>query len=376
MSSPLVSKKKQVMKKHAPFVGLFLLFALVSLACQSSGTTTTEPSGPTAVPTSKPERVTAVPQSAAPITDQNVEQIVPLGYFEVDENVRDIDWKQSTTHPDPDQSWIAVATNDVFLYDPNDLAQGQQISRYAPNLIALSWDGTKLLFVDEDDIYVRDINADDFLGTWGESKGSTTYRAMAILSDNNHIVTKNEFGTGLSIWRLDGGFHDDEQRGLHWDGSGQIAALDSSINNLFAVGARGTGAAEVWQLDGDSLESLYVFEDLGEVVAELALSDNGRWLAVSVREGGLYIFDMNDGTQRHHFPDAEPVGDFAFSPDGDLLAASTSGDTIALWDVNEGVLLRELIDKNNNNNLLFSPDGTILLSAGDEGQLTFWGISE
>lgn len=364
--------------KHILLMLSFFLFA--SLACQSSVPAATSELAATAVATPKPERVTAVPLAPTPITDQNFEQIIPLGYFELDENVRDIDWTTTTTHPEQQllDKWLAVSMNDVYLYDTDNLEQATRITRHAPELLAFSWDGAWLLYADGYDIRVWDIAAQAGVGTWGmlpDDDFDGSFWDMTILSNNNHIVTTNYDLTGMYIWRLDRGWHQAFRQRPSWDGDPSVNVVASSATNLLAAGARKHGSVEVWQLEGDTLQSLYVFEDLGDSVTTLELSDNGRWLAISAREGGLYIFDMTTGTQRHHFPDEETASDFAFSPDGDILAVSSFKGPIHLWDVNEGILLRELYDKNNGSHILFSPDGTILLSAGNNEQLTFWGIA-
>ncbi len=359
--------------KPSKFALLFFLFLGVILACQSTSVTpSSAPNAATSTPEVEPvELEDTLPVTGIVIAERNIDSLVPLGFLEQDNSVRDIAW--TSQNSSPGQQWLAVSTNDVFLYDPLELANPIHVSKYAPNTIAFSWDGEMLLYADKYDVYVWGMAAQKSLGARGETSDlHGNFRGMTMLADNNSIVAIH---TGISMWYLDGGRYEDERIKPVWvDGSSANVVASSSDGHL-AVGARDHGTVTVWQLDGDSLRLLYDFTRLGEFITELAFSADGHFLATVSESEEILLWDMETG-EHLRFSAKENIADIAFSPDGKILATSAISGMIELWDVSEGKLLHEIVDKRNGQHILFSPDGTLLVSAGGEKRLTFWGISE
>jgi hypothetical protein len=73
------------------------------------------------------------------------------------------------------------------------------------------------------------------------------------------------------------------------------------------------------------------------VIAHLAISSNGRWLAAEVRDRFIRVWDLRTGRQRD-LRARGPIGALTFSPDSRALAT----DHREVWDVEQGRLRTSL----------------------------------
>jgi hypothetical protein len=117
-----------------------------------------------------------------------------------------------------------------------------------------------------------------------------------------------------------------------------------------------------------------------EAVSALAFSPDGRTLAVGLAGGGVWLWDLLEGTASRRF-EAHPnaVRSLAFSPDGARLASGanraygTKEPTLRLWDAGGGRLLFDLEGHSDSViGLAFTPDGGLLFSACYDGTLRAW----
>ena len=111
-------------------------------------------------------------------------------------------------------------------------------------------------------------------------------------------------------------------------------------------------------------------------LALLALTPDGRWLAVAGRSNIVSIWDVASRTNRLSLPGRDvPVHVLAFSPDGRVLATGNEDTTAQLWDAASGALLATLAGHNGPvGRLAFSPDGRTLFSSGGAG-LKLWHMA-
>ena len=109
-------------------------------------------------------------------------------------------------------------------------------------------------------------------------------------------------------------------------------------------------------------------------VGALAVSPDGKTLAVGALYGNLVAFDIRTGRLRYatkgHDDD---VSDVAFSPDGKAFASAASDKTVRLWDARTGKTLRVLTGHTDSvTSVAFSPDGRSVASSSKDRTLRRW----
>jgi WD40 repeat protein len=102
------------------------------------------------------------------------------------------------------------------------------------------------------------------------------------------------------------------------------------------------------------------------VINDIALSGNGRWLAVGTATG-VYIHDTEDLKTSKHLKTAYPVKSVAISPDGSVVATNGINDHVQVWDVDQEKLLYDKSIKSNVFDLKFSPSGEQIILSSHEG---------
>ena len=139
----------------------------------------------------------------------------------------------------------------------------------------------------------------------------------------------------------------------------------------------------LWQqCRSEALMELHPKPSIAAQVTSLAVSPDGRLLAVGQADGGLSVWDL---PARRQIP-APPAGDndvrVAFSPRGPLLAFSCSSTAplwrheLHLWDPNTGKELATRTLDHECVGLAFDQDGQTLVTStwGPEGQVTLWQV--
>jgi len=137
--------------------------------------------------------------------------------------------------------------------------------------------------------------------------------------------------------------------------------------------AGGPGEAAVWDLKAEGRPR---FTLSGRPASErgVALSDDGRMVALSYADGSVLIWDVRSRTllrQLDGFP-----GGVAFSPDATTLAVSARSGTISLVDIATGTVRRTLAGHTDLVwGLDFSADGTTLASGGGDRTAIVWDVA-
>ena len=113
-------------------------------------------------------------------------------------------------------------------------------------------------------------------------------------------------------------------------------------------------------------------------VHSLAVSPNGRSLAIGGHEGTIRIWDLEANHQVAEFKGhSNVVADLAWSPDGRWLLSASDDQTIRLWDLLSSRQLRCL--KGHNAPVwcvAFTPNGHSALSGAADGSILWWGLPE
>jgi WD40 repeat protein/DNA-binding SARP family transcriptional activator len=106
--------------------------------------------------------------------------------------------------------------------------------------------------------------------------------------------------------------------------------------------------------------------------ASLAVSPNGRQLAVGTAWGPVWLLDTTTGRRRHTLTSgAGRVNAVAFSPDGTQLATGSGEGDVYLWDPASGRQRGRPLAGHDDvvSALGFSPDGRMLASGGIDGKV-------
>jgi len=149
-----------------------------------------------------------------------------------------------------------------------------------------------------------------------------------------------------------------------------------------------SGTVQVWALkrNGERVEATRRDWDvpLGDGVVSLALSPNGRVLALGQRGGGIALVDAEGMTLLGRIPvqtseDAGPTSALSFSPDGRRLAAGSPRGPVQVWKVDAPAspeLAFRLPGQTGRIGILaFDSSGSRLAVAGSEPMVEVWNLA-
>jgi WD40 repeat protein len=107
----------------------------------------------------------------------------------------------------------------------------------------------------------------------------------------------------------------------------------------------------------------------------LAFAPDGKALATSGHDGGVFVWDAASGKQRGKIAvPGQVVCSLVFSPDGKRLAGGTMAPEVRVWEVATGAEVLRVKGRGSSLTWVgFSPDGGALMAADDAGRLWLWG---
>lgn len=159
---------------------------------------------------------------------------------------------------------------------------------------------------------------------------------------------------------------------------GLIRALAfSQDNSLLAIGG---STIVLWDISNHKIVDELPIETTGINLKSLAFSPDGRQLAISILEKGVWLWDIVKRELIELIANETLVtgGPIAFNPDGRMLAAMSSTGDVMLFDSYPiHAIHRPLLNSDVEvNNLIFSSDSSILLTRkSDEKTILAWEIS-
>jgi len=138
---------------------------------------------------------------------------------------------------------------------------------------------------------------------------------------------------------------------------------------VFCLMVAGLAATRFWPARNAQAGKPYIPPP---VVTSIALSPDGKTLAIAEASGNIRLWDLAKAQTRFSFAVGnsiqDPIRSMAFSPDGKTLALAGHKSRLELWELAPG---KRLVAYQGHGNyatrVLFSPDGKTLYSGGNDG---------
>ena len=124
----------------------------------------------------------------------------------------------------------------------------------------------------------------------------------------------------------------------------------------------------------NTVTAIRTFQSLADDVKSVAVSADGRWVALGGGDRIVRLFEVKTGREVQQFTEhSSTVRSVAFSPDNRYVLSASDDGTARLWSLEEKGEVRRFAGSDSG---LFcaaiSPDGTHLLSAGIDTKVRLW----
>ncbi len=126
-------------------------------------------------------------------------------------------------------------------------------------------------------------------------------------------------------------------------------------------------------------DALFTLCQQSNEIESLAVSADGRWLAVGVlHKNGLFVYDLQTKQQAAHLVAGGNYVTAVFSPTEPLLAftAAKSGEVLRLWNAATHKTVREIPLDDLCAGLAFSQDGRTLVTSTMRGNISLWRVAD
>jgi WD40 repeat protein/serine/threonine protein kinase len=298
--------------------------------------------------------------------------------------------------------WDIQNTREAFALEASQFTNAVLSVAFSPNgkyLAAGDWDKT---------IKIWDATNGRLLHTM--TGGSGAVRSLAFRPDSSQLVSAGE-DQAIKMWNAEQGREVDvlgrstrplifslngkpldpgskETLDKVWDPDGGQVVL------TYRGHARGVSCAVFLPPDGRMLASvdwdrnLKIWDPTGQnetrtfptgldSVSKIAVSSDGRWLALAGRGPHVLIKNIASGDVVARLPHDRPVLGLAFSPDNKWVATAGQDGMVRLWETQSWQNRQSHRTHNGPiTALAFSPDSLKLASAGDDGTVRFWHLVE
>jgi WD40 repeat protein/serine/threonine protein kinase/tetratricopeptide (TPR) repeat protein len=237
--------------------------------------------------------------------------------------------------------------------------------------------------------WLASAGADGTLRLWDEAGGQRLlYRNeqmpcySAAFSPNGKLVAGAIYGPFPLVYEVDTGRVPPNAPRFP---PGQNGGLGASrfFDRLSGVAFSPDGASVAWtssslgRWDLTRDKAMVALGDKDEGFLRVAISADGRWLAVATDEGRVIILDAAAPEQRHDLRGhTARVTSLAFAPNDQRLATASADGTVKVWDAGDRQQALTLAGRAVNSAApSFDAAGLRLIGATPEGAVSFWDLT-
>lgn len=263
--------------------------------------------------------------------------------------------------------------------------------------MALSHDGRHLLTVDfRGRFVIWDMATGNQVHSF-EGRITSNVSTCWVSSDLRRVVARNEYG-GIKVWDTSNG----REIVTLFDAFAIIRAVlyippPQCMNEKMAVSADGRYIAAADGLYYQETNTVFLWKeygpptviagDTGEVVTSVALSPDGRYLAIGFAEWAegerkaiVRLWEISSGRYIRSIVAIRDVGILKFSADGRILFGVTTG-WVYVWNGSDGTLFRTLGNFEDSQNRIdwinaisITSDGEVMALSTNRGYAAAYGI--
>jgi WD40 repeat protein len=188
--------------------------------------------------------------------------------------------------------------------------------------------------------------------------------SVALSPNGRYVLTAGASDGTARLWDIAAGQASHVLR----PGAGFVLDATVSPDSEYALASTTQGQIYMWGIESGELQRTFELEGPAGAPS-IAVSPDGRQLAVGSRLGDITLFEVDSGRRSGQLAGHTDVTrDLSFSPDGSLLLSSSQDGTARLWRADSGQELRRYNSQPFTvHSVAFNPHGQSVLTAATDG---------
>jgi WD40 repeat protein len=191
--------------------------------------------------------------------------------------------------------------------------------------------------------------------------------ALTLSTDSTYLATGDRRGI-VKIWDTE---RKSQIQTIEHDAP--IICMEITPDNQYLIAVDAKQQILFWLMKTAQNHTVRALDDLAR---SIAISPDGKYLALGFRNGSIQIWDAHNFTVKHNLAQMhQQVWSLAFDPRSQVLASGGTETNLCLWNIATGNLISQ---PNSHQNsiyaLIFSAEGETLVTAGADGIIDLYGI--